>query len=151
MCFDQFSWLATKMLLKKMKRMEEMYCPENVRKIWYRKYPCIDQLASHSPSFLWNFIITEGKKIGNEFTGTGTYLQAKTKNTLTKMCFDQFSWLPTKCCWRRWRKCIAPKMSEKYGSENIPALTSYRPNHPLSFLGGFITTWGTDANSLCNN
>ena len=47
MCLDQFTWLETKMLLKK---MEEMYFPENVRKIWQRKYPCIDQLASHPPT-----------------------------------------------------------------------------------------------------
>ena len=68
-CLDQFSWLATIVFLK---RMEEMYCPESVRKIWQRKYTCIDKLASASPSFFWNFIMTGGKRIGNEFTRIGT-------------------------------------------------------------------------------
>ena len=144
MCSDLLPWFATKLLWKELKNI---YRPRSIFLVGnYRVFEedggnvlprkCHKNMAAkislywpvsvRLAIFFLEFPNDRGERIGNEFTRIGTKLQAMIKNTITKRrcaSINLLGWKP-KCCWRKWRKCISPKMSEKYGSENIPVLTS---------------------------
>ena len=132
MCLDQFSWLATNVFLKR------MYCPENVRKIWQPKYPYIDQLASHSPSFLWNFIMTAGKQIGNVFTRN---LQTMIRKI--PFCYNEDV---LRSIFLVANKMLLKKVEKMYCPENVRKIWQRK-----YLCIDQSVSWGTDANSLCNN